>query len=48
MRNTQKFNEALDACGMRKIFEAYNVTVKDLKPGRPAWKLAYIYTKKET
>ena len=33
MRNTQKFNEALDACGMRKIFEAYNVTAKDLKPG---------------
>ena len=45
MRNTQKFNEALDACGMRKIFEAYNVTVKDLKPGKPEWKQAYICRK---
>ena len=35
----------LDASGMRKIFEAYNVTAKDLKPGRPEWKLAYIYRK---
>ena len=33
MRNTQKFNEALDASGMKKVFEAYNVTAKDLKPG---------------
>ena len=45
MRNTQKFNESLDACGMRKIFEAYNVTVKDLKPGKPEWKQAYICRK---
>ena len=44
MRNTQKFNEALDACGMRKIFEAYNVTAKDLKPGDiDNWQYSYIY-----
>lgn len=32
--NEEKFERALDACRMRKIFNKYNVGAKDLKPGK--------------